>query len=153
MPMGDIGEVDQAELKRLQEKVEKKPDSGNPQDVRSLERLGHLYLQLQDYENVFKMAHEALQKDPKSVESRAHMGMVLFSMQEIDQAMNQLDQALKINPRHLESLLFKGIVQFMGQNDAQGAKESWGQYMKYSKPADEGRKKVKKFLSMIPANL
>lgn len=48
----------------------------DPKDVPSRERLGHLYLQMQDYENVFRLAHEAIQIDPKSSESHAHMGIV-----------------------------------------------------------------------------
>ena len=141
MMPGAIGKVDQAELKKLEEKVAK-----NSKDVKSLERLGHLYLQMQDYENVFKIAHEALQTDPKSAESRAHMGMVLFSMQEMDQALEQMDKALAIDSKHLETLFFKGLIQFQGLGDPEGAKRPWQDFLKYSKPDDERRTMVEMFL-------
>ena len=139
-----IGSINSEEFSRLQEKVAK-----DPKDVASRERLGHLYLQQQDYENVFKMAHEALQTNPKSTESRAHMGMVFFSMQQMDQALAQFDQALAIDPNSLEALLFKGIVQFQGQQDQDGARETWGRYMKIAKPTDNGYERVQMFLKMI----
>lgn len=104
--MQTIGEVDQEEFNRLVEKVSK-----DPKDLRSRERLGHLYLQMQDFENVFRMAHEALQLDPKSVESRVHMAMVLFTMGEIDQSLAQFDRALELDPKNLEALRFKGMVE------------------------------------------
>ena len=143
MPMGAIGTINEAELKKLEERVTAKLD-----DVKARERLGHLYLQQQNYEGVFKMAHEALQKNPKSVESRAHMGMVFQTMGDVPRAMEQFDQALKINPKHLESLMFKGIVQYQS-DDLKGAKETWTQYMKLAKPSDVGYPRVQMFLKTI----
>jgi hypothetical protein len=151
-PMGGpgaaIGKVDEAEFQRLIEKV-----NADPKDVASRERLGHLYLQQQDFENVFRMAHEALQINPKSAESRAHMGMVLFAMQEFDQAIAQFDQALQSDPKNLEALLFKGIVQFQGKDDLKGAKETWDRYMKHAKPTDAGYDRVQMFLKTINEQL
>ncbi len=145
---GAIGAVDQQELDSLKKKVQE-----NPGDLDSRERLGHLYLQMQDFQNVFQMAHEALQLNPKGVESRAHMGMVLFAMQDYDQALKQFDQALAINPKHLETLLYKGIVQFQGLQDLAGAKQTWGRYLKIAKPTDSGYERVKMFYGMIDEDL
>lgn len=100
-----IGKIDEKEFQSLQEKVAK-----DLKDVKSRERLGHLYLQMQDFENVFKLAHEALQINPKSAESRVHMGMVFFAMQDTQQAMAQFDEALKIDPKNAEALRFKKMV-------------------------------------------
>ncbi len=145
-PMGSasIGKVDEDEVKHLQEKV-----AADAKDVKSRERLGHLYLQMQDFENVFQMAHEALKMDPRSAESLAHMGMVFFAMQQLDQALELLDAALKINPENTEALLFKGIVQFQGKNDLKGAQSTWGKFMKVSSPSDPGRVRVEMFLKTI----
>lgn len=104
-PMGSIGSINEGELKTLQEKV-----AQNPRDIRSRERLGHIYLQQQDFENVFRMAHEALQINPKSVESLVHMGMVLFAMQDPTAALQQFDKALAIDPKNQEAIRFKGMV-------------------------------------------
>lgn len=147
-PMASIGKIDEAELQRLIEKI-----NADSKDVASRERLGHLYLQQQDFENVFRMAHEALQIKPKSAESRAHMGMVLFSMQEFDQAIAQFDQALQADPKNLEALLFKGIVQFQGKDDLKGAKETWDRFMKIAKPTDTGYDRVQMFLKTINEQL
>lgn len=141
--MGGIGKIDEAEVKRLQEKA-----ANDPKDVTSRERLGHIYLQQQDFENVFRLAHEALQINPKSVESKVHMGMVLFAMQEMDQALAQFDQALSIDPKNLEALLFQGIVRFQGKEDLKGSKESWQKYLKLAPPNDKNRGRVKMFLDM-----
>lgn len=138
--------IDEKELQRLQEKV-----AQDPRDVASRERLGHLYLKLKDFENVFRMAHEVLQISPKSVESRAHMGMVLFSMQQIDSALRQLEIALEIDSKNLEALLYKGMVQFMALNDAVGAKASWDKYLQISNKDDPGRSRVRMFLNMLGA--
>lgn len=100
-----IGEVDTKKIKVLEDKIAK-----NPKDIKSREQLGHIYLQQQDYENAFKMSHEALQIDPKSAESRVHLGMVLFAMQQNDKALQQLNQALQIDPKQAEAQFFKGIV-------------------------------------------
>lgn len=143
-PTETIGRVDQKEVKRLQEKVD-----SDPHDVRSRERLGHLYLQLGDMENVFRMAHEALQIDPKSAESRAHMGLVLFSMRQVDEALKQFDLALENDPNNLEALLHKGMVQYQGQNDLKGAKASWEKYLKMTKPTDPGHRRVKMMMKML----
>ena len=137
-----------SEFNALKEKVE-----NNPHDVRSLERLGHLYLQLQDFENVFRLSHEAVQADPKSVESRVHLGMALNAMGNMESAMRQFDQALAIDPKNTEALLFKGIVQFQGMQDLEGAKKTWDQFMKEAKPDDPGRARVTAFLQMIDARL
>ena len=107
--IGPIGTIDEKELAALQKKV-----ASNPKDFKSRERLGHLYLQMQDFENVFKMAHEALQLNPKGVESRVHMAMVLFAMGERDQAIAQFDQALAIDPKNEEALRFRNMVEMMG---------------------------------------
>lgn len=143
-PMTKIGEVDPREVEALQEKIAK-----NPQDIKSRERLGHIYLQQQDFENVFKMSHDALETNPRSAESRAHLGMVLFAMQEYDKAIEQLDTAIAIDPKLTESYLFKGIVLFQGKQDLKGAKKAWEQFMKVAKPTDTGRPRVQMFLKMI----
>lgn len=145
---GAIGKIDEAEFQKLMDKV-----NSDPKDVSSRERLGHLYLQQQDFENVFRMAHEALQVNPKSVESRVHMAMVLFSMGDLDQALAQFDQALQIEPKNLEALLFKGIVQFQGKDDLKGAKETWDRFMKIAKPSDNGYDRVQMFLKTINEQL
>jgi tetratricopeptide repeat protein len=147
-PMAQIGKINEAEVKQLQDKIAK-----DPKDVRSLERLGHLYLQSQDFENVFKTAHDALQIDPKSVESRVHLGMVFFAMRDLDKSIEQFDQALAIDPKNSEGLLFKGIVQFQGKDDMKGAKETWEKFMKVSKPTDPGRVRVEMFLKTINEQL
>lgn len=147
-PMASIGKIDEAEFQKLMDKV-----NSDPKDVASRERLGHLYLQQQDFENVFRMAHEALQVNPKSVESRVHMAMVLFSMGDLDQALAQFDQALQIEPKNLEALLFKGIVQFQGKDDLKGAKETWDRFMKIAKPSDNGYDRVQMFLKTINEQL
>lgn len=147
-PMAGIGTVDEQELRALQEKV-----ASNPKDVASRERLGHLYLQLQDYENVFQMSHEAIQQDPHSVESRVHMGMVLFAMQETHGAMKQFEQALLMKHDDPEALLFKGLVQFQGQNDLNGAKATWEHYLKTAAPDDPGQTKARTLLDMVNSRL
>ncbi len=143
-PMVKIGEVDPKEIQTLQEKITK-----NPRDVKSRERLGHIYLQQQDFENVFKMSHDALEINPRSAESRVHLGMVLFAIQEHDKAIEQFDTAISIDPTLTESYLFKGIVLFQGKQDLKGAKKTWEQFMKVAKPADTGRPRVQMFLRMI----
>ncbi|MBI4367175.1 MAG: tetratricopeptide repeat protein [Deltaproteobacteria bacterium] len=100
--VGVIGTIDPAELRRLEAAV-----AADSNDVRARERLGHLYLQQQDFEKVFAMAHEALKLDPKSVESRVHMGVVLFANQDLPGAMAQIDKALALDPTHVEALRFK----------------------------------------------
>ncbi len=142
--MGAIANVDPQEIERLEAKVE-----NDPKDVASRERLGHLYLQAQNFEGVFKMAHESLQVSPKSAESRVHMGMALFAMQDVDQALAQFDRALAIDPKNTEALLFKGIVLFQGRQDLPGAKEAWEKFLKVAKPNDPGLPRVKMFLGSI----
>ena len=143
-PMAAIGQIDEKELALLKDKVGK-----DPHDVRSRERLGHLYLQQQDFEKVFELARETLTLNPKSAESLAHMGMILFAMQDLDNALQQFDQALKYDPKNLETLLFKGIVQFQGKQDLAGAKATWERFMKIAKPGDTGIERVRMFLKMI----
>jgi cytochrome c-type biogenesis protein CcmH/NrfG len=138
-----IGKVDEKELKTLQAKVEK-----DAKDVKSRERLGHLYLQMQDYDNVFKMAHEAIQADPKSLESRTHLGVAMNVMGEGEQGMAQLDKVLEADPKNLEALLFKGMIQLQGQ-DNEGAKATWTQYMKVAKSSDNGYKRVQMMLQSL----
>lgn len=147
-PKAMIGAMDEKEFTTLEEKVK-----NNPHDVKSRERLGHLYLQMQDFESVFRLSHEAIQVDPNSVESYVHMGMVLNAMGETKSAMDQFDQALVLDPKNTEALLFKGIVQFQGVGDLEGAKKTWGQFMKQAKPNDPGRARVSAFLQMIEAQL
>ena len=143
-PMASIGVVNEEELKALEKKV-----AADPKDVKSRERLGHLYLQQQDFKNVFKTAHEALQINPRSAESRVHVGMVFFAMQQLDQSVDQFDQALAIDPKNTEAMLFKGIVQFQGLHDLEAAKKTWGEFMQVAKPDDPGRARVEMFLKMI----
>lgn len=139
-----MGQIDSKAFEQLQKKV-----AADPKDVTARERLGHLYLQQQDFENVFKMAHEALQIDPKSTESRVHMGMVLFSMQQTEKAVLQFNQVLATDPNNLEALRYKGLVQFQGQQDLEGAKETLTRYMKIAQPDDTGYKMAQMFLGMI----
>ena len=141
---GGTSDVDSEELKKLQEAIAK-----NPQDVVSLERLGHLYLKMQDYQNVFDLAHKALQLNPQATESRVPMGMVLFTIGEVDSALQQLDQALSIKPNDLEALSFKGMVQLQGKNDPEAARKSWNEYLKIAKPGDPGWGMVQMFLSTL----
>ncbi|MBI4211644.1 MAG: hypothetical protein HY540_03315 [Deltaproteobacteria bacterium] len=140
---GSIGQINEAEVKDLEEKITK-----DPNDVGSRERLGHLYLQAQNYEGVFQMAHDALKLNPKSSESRAHMGMVLFAMQDAPQAMQQFEKSLQENPHHLETLLFKGIVELQGLNDAKAAEATWGTYLRIAPENDPARARVNAFLQM-----
>ncbi len=147
-PMTGIGRVDPKEIEALKANIEK-----NPKDVASMERLGHLYLQQQDFNDVVEMSRRALDVDPKSVESRVHIAMVLFAMQKPDDALRQFDQALAVDPKNLEALLFKGIVQFQGKDDIKGAKETWEKFMKLSKPGDTGRERVAMFLQNIDSLL
>jgi cytochrome c-type biogenesis protein CcmH/NrfG len=146
-PMGTLGTVDEKELKDLQQKIE-----ANPKDVPSLERLGHLYLQMQDFQNVFKLAHEALQENPHSAESRVHMGMVLFMMGEVDSSLAQFDQALASDPNNLEALSFRGVVLLQGKNDPKAARESWMRYKRLAKPGDKGWNKVEMFLNLLESD-
>jgi len=145
--MASIGKIDQRELEGLRTRLEK-----NPNDVAALERMGHLSLQLQDFESVFKYAHQALLIDPKSSESLAHMGMVYSAMQQKDKALQEFDAALKANPKLTEALLFKGIIQFQN-DDWKGSKETWDQFMKISKPNDPGRVRVEMFLKTVNEQL
>lgn len=107
-PAGTIGTVDEEELRKLEGKV-----ASDPNDVPSRERLGHLYLQMQDFEKVFQMAHEALQLDPKSAESRVHMGMVLAAMGRSEEGLAQINEALAIDPSSAEANRFKEMVERM----------------------------------------
>ncbi len=141
---GAIGSVDQNELRALQGKVVE-----DPKDVKSRERLGHLYLQMQDYENVFKTAHETLQLNPESVESRVHIGMVLFVMNQPEEAMSQFDRALQKDPDFLEALAFKGMVELQGRNDPKAARKTWGKYLKRAKPGDPGWGMVQVMMSQL----
>lgn len=143
-PMAKIGKIDPKEIEGLKKKVEK-----DPKDIKSRERLGHIYLQQQDFENVFKMSKEVLDINPHSVESRVHLAMVLFAMQDIDQALEQMNVALQMEPKNLEALLFKGIILFQGKQDLLAAKEPWDTFMKYAKPTDTGYDRVTMFLKMI----
>ena len=97
-----IGTVNPEELRALIAKVQ-----SDPKDVAARERLGHLYLQQQDFEKVFAMAHEALQLDPKSVESRVHMAVVMYASQDLVGGQAQLEKALAIDPNNVEALRFK----------------------------------------------
>jgi tetratricopeptide (TPR) repeat protein len=139
-----IGQVNQEEFEALKVKV-----AADPKDVRSRERLGHLYLQMQDFENTFEMAHEALKLNPKSAESYVHLGMILFAMRKMDDAMDQFNKALSIDPNNTEALLFKGIVQFQGQQDLPGARKTWEHLLKVAKPGDPTLPRVRMFLSSI----
>lgn len=100
-----IGTVDPKEFEELRKKV-----AEDPRNVASRERLGHLYLQQQDFENVFKMAQEAIQINPHSVESRVHLGMILAAMGEKEKGIEQIDTALKIDPQNQEALFFKRML-------------------------------------------
>ncbi len=142
-----IGKIDQKEIEDLKNRLEK-----NSKDVAALERMGHLALQLQDFESVFKLAHQTLLIDPKSAESLAHMGMVYSAMQQKDKALEQFDAALKINPKLTEALLFKGVIQFQS-DDWKGAKETWDRFMVVSKPDDPGRVRVEMFLKTVNEQL
>jgi len=146
-PMTSIGKVDEKEIAELKDRLDK-----NPKDVAALERMGHIALQLQDFESVFKLAHQALLVNPKSAESLAHMGMVYFAMQKKDEALQQFDLALKANPKLTEALLFKGIVQFQS-DDWKGAKATWDQFMKVAKTDDPGMARVQMFLKTVNEQL
>lgn len=146
-PMASIGKVDDAEIASLKKRLE-----ANPKDVAALERMGHLALQLQDFESVFQLAHRALLIDPKSAESLAHMGMVAFANRDKDKALQQFDLALKADPKLTEALLFKGIVQFQS-DDWKGAKETFERFLKLAKPDDPGRVRVEMFLKTVTAQL
>ena len=139
-----MGQFDEKEFEDLKKKVE-----ADPRDVKSRERLGHLYLQMQEYENVFKTAHEVLQIDPESVESRVHIGMVLFVMNQTEEAMAQFDQVLQKEPNYLEALAFKGMVELQGENDPRAARKTWGEYLKRAKPGDPGWGMVQVMMSPL----
>lgn len=146
-PMSSIGKVDDAEIEALKKRLDK-----NPKDVAALERMGHLALQLQDFESVFTLAHRALLIDPKSAESLAHMGMVAFANRDKEKALQQFDLALKADPKLTEALLFKGIVQFQS-DDWKGAKETFERFLKLAKPDDPGRVRVEMFLRTVNEQL
>lgn len=139
-----IGNFDEKELKRLEQQVQK-----DPKDVASRERLGHLYLQLQNFEKAFQMAHEAIQLHPQSAESRVHLGMVLFAMQDSARAMDQMNQALAINPNLTEALLFKGIVELQGMGDPKAARKTWEEFLRIAPANDPGRPRVEMFLTTL----
>lgn len=142
-----IGKIDDSEIESLKKRLNE-----NPRDVAALERMGHLALQLQDFESVFELAHRALLIDPKSAESLAHMGMVAFANQDKEKALQQFDLALKADPKLTEALLFKGIVQFQS-DDWKGAKETFERFLKLAKPDDPGRMRVEMFLKTVNEQL
>ncbi|MBI4238383.1 MAG: tetratricopeptide repeat protein [Deltaproteobacteria bacterium] len=140
---GAIGKVNAEEVAQLEARVAK-----NAKDVAALDRLGHLYLQQRNFEQVFEVAHNALKQDPERLESRVHLAMALFASGQADQAMTQFDRVLAKDPKHLEALLFKGMVQFQGQQNAEAARATWQQYLKHAKPTDDGYARVQAFLGM-----
>ncbi|MDO8643910.1 MAG: tetratricopeptide repeat protein, partial [bacterium] len=133
-------EVDPEEIERLEGKL-----TQDPNDLPTLERLGHLYLQENNFEKVFETAHQALQTGKKSPESFAHMGIALFAQQDSEGAMRLLDKALELNPNHPESLFFKGML-YMSTGEIEKTKETWKKFVKVSPPGTTGLEKVRMFL-------
>ncbi len=142
-----IGQVNEEEYNALKKHIEE-----NPKDVKALERLGHLSLQLKDFDAVIDLSEKALTINPKSAESLTHLGMAYSAIQDQDKAMEMFNQALKADPKFTEALLFKGIVQFQEQ-DLKGAQETWNTFLKVAKPNDPGRHRVEMFLKAIEKSL
>jgi len=112
--------------------------AGDLSDLAAQEKLAHQYLEQQDYEKVFQISHEVLQKIPKSAESRTHMAMVLFQMGDLEGSLAQFKLALESDPESLEALAFKGLVELQGKKDLVAAKKTWDKYLTKAKPGDVG---------------
>ncbi|MGD8698123.1 MAG: tetratricopeptide repeat protein [Gemmatimonadales bacterium] len=141
-----VANVDMNQLAELRRIVSEDPDN-----VEALVELGHLYLSLQNYDELSTVTQQALALDPENPEALTHLGMLLFSTGHPQGVMASFDRALAIDPDFGEALQFKGMVAFI-QRDYQTAVEAWQRYLDVV-PPDEVAPRIRGMLEAARVNL
>ncbi|UCC73230.1 MAG: hypothetical protein JSV86_01300 [Gemmatimonadota bacterium] len=141
-----VAEVDMGRLAELEGLV-----SEDPQNLEALLELGHMYLQLQRYDELSFVTQVALNIDPNNPEALTHLGMLLFSMQHPEGVIPTFDRALAVEPDFPEALQFKGMVSFM-RGDYATAVQSWEHYREVV-PEEEVSPRIQAMLEAARANI
>lgn len=83
---------------------------GSPNDLQTMLKLAHLYLDNKQYDKANELYDKVLQLEPRNVEAIAHIGNIEGGRQNITAAIEKYDQALKIQPGYAHALWDKGLL-------------------------------------------
>ncbi len=130
----------EAELRALERIVAEDPPA-----LPSLLRLGHAYLDRQEYGRAIEIYKKVLARDEENVEALIHMGVLLAHFDHPDQALERLNRALSMDPTSLHALWDKAHILFVQKRDAAGAITTWQRFVDLS-PAGPDRERAEAFI-------
>lgn len=141
--MGDFHKgADLSKLKQIQE-LEVKVNN-NPEDMKSLLQLGHLYNDNGFYDKAVERYKSYLSRNPNEPDVLVDMGVCYFELNKFEDAIATMKKALVINPKHQIAHFNLGIVSFSsGQLDE--AKNWWKKTIEIN-PVTEIAKKAEELL-------
>ncbi len=97
----------------------------NPKDAQTLEEVGNLYYDAQQFPTAVQFYNQALEIEPKNVNVRTDLGTAYLYMNDPDRAIKELETALKENPKHGQAMFNLGMAQWRAKGDAKAAIATW----------------------------
>jgi TPR repeat protein len=97
----------------------------NPNDFDTLQKLGNLYYDGQQYPQAIEYYEKALSAQPNNADVRTDLGTSYWYMGNADKAIASFEKALAIRPNHPGTLFNLGIVKWQGKKDPKGAVVAW----------------------------
>lgn len=97
----------------------------NPNDFDTLQKLGNLYYDGQQYPQAIEYYEKALSAQPNNADVRTDLGTSYWYTGNADKAIASFEKALTIRPNHPDTLFNLGIVKWQGKKDPKGAVVAW----------------------------
>jgi len=89
----------------LQKKV-----TDNPQDAEAWANLGHIYFDMNEFQNAIQAYRKSLELQPDNADVWTDLGIMYRRSGKPEEAVKAFDKAMAIDPGHLHSRFNKGVV-------------------------------------------
>jgi tetratricopeptide (TPR) repeat protein len=129
---GEVREVDEKEIRALEEEARKNPGDGA---VRA--RLGRLFMEAGRQEDALPWLEEAVRLVPDDLHSRSHLALTYLNLGRLEAAVAAFEENLRRDPGHPASLLGLGRIRLYLQQDIQGGLALWEKLMEAAPDSPE----------------
>jgi cytochrome c-type biogenesis protein CcmH/NrfG len=127
--------LDTAAAVRLEQQAE-----ADPSNAAVRVSMGNLYFDAERFDQAIPWYEAALALNPNDVNVSTDLAVAYYYSNQTGRALAQIDQSLAVDPEHLKTLLNQGIIRAFGDQDLEGAAESWERVVALAPDSDEGRR-------------
>ncbi|MCP5048087.1 MAG: tetratricopeptide repeat protein [bacterium] len=107
----------------------------NPKDAEAWAQLGHMYFDIQQYEEAIGAYRKHLELKPDNANVWTDMGVMYRRSKKPGEAVNCFDRAIKIDAKHEQARFNKGIVLMFDMKKVKEGLDSWRELVKLNPAA------------------